>query len=466
MTLHASIRHPRIVLVLCLTLIPLLLVPSTIHPGKAQTQNLDLLYVYPAKQASAITPTITYQIKVLNMSAFSSWDIYVQTNATVLNPTSIDTTTNTLTANFSITVLPLTSCVNGVGNGCDPAKGDGPGVVHSSILPLGSPPPDSVITGVLFTITYNVMNSAGVSGVLILNDHLSNDSGEVPHTTHQGIYGNAQLPRVDFYWTPPNPGLRQFVNFFSNASDPNPGGRIVGYAWDFGDNTNIHTDKGANATNVYTPSSGNTFTSAACGAALKFNVQLTVKDNLGIQNSQTHPLLVIKQPNIDLALTDLHFSSDYVLPGTVVTITVPVHNSGTEDEKAFNVSLYAENQLIGKIAYDSSVSGGPLACTQRKSFQLSWNTAGLSPGIYKVTALLSPLRNATSPQHEIIESNLQNNMFVNYIRIIDPTAVSLIPLTMPESLGVIVILIVGTLVARGMISRERARRRLMADELG
>ncbi len=57
-------------------------------------------------------------------------------------------------------------------------------------------------------------------------------------------------------------------------------------------------------------------------------------------------------------------------------------------------------------------------------------------------------------------------MFVNYIRIIDPTAVSLIPLTMPESLGVIVILIVGTLVARGMISRERARRRLMADELG
>src|SRR5712691_7656607 len=123
------------------------------------------LYINPPALANqAAGTTLQYQVKVFNMPTFNTWDIQVAVDPTILNPTAIDTTVNTLTANFSVTVLPLTSCINGAGKACDPAAGDGPGVVHSAILPLGSPDPGSVITGVLFTITYSVVNPGGATG--------------------------------------------------------------------------------------------------------------------------------------------------------------------------------------------------------------------------------------------------------------------------------------------------------------
>src|SRR5712692_5617603 len=137
--------------------------------------NLNLLYISPSIQA-AVAPgsTVTYQVKVAQFDAFNTWDIMVRSSdPTAINPVDFSITPNALTANFSVTELELTHCVNGVGSGCNAAAGDGPGVIHSAVLPLGSTPSGAVISGVILTITYTAGASTG-STVSIFNDVIAN----------------------------------------------------------------------------------------------------------------------------------------------------------------------------------------------------------------------------------------------------------------------------------------------------
>src|SRR5712691_3042250 len=170
-----NVKFSKFLLPSLMLLVALLGLTVSTHPVSALSNGT--LYINPfhlAKQA--IGTTLQYQVKVFNMPSFNTWDIQVAVDGcgsgvrTILNPTAIDLTVNTLTANFSVTTLGLTSCINGAGAGCSPATGDGPGVVHSAILPLGDPPLGSIITGVLFTITYSVVSPLGATG--FTNVHL------------------------------------------------------------------------------------------------------------------------------------------------------------------------------------------------------------------------------------------------------------------------------------------------------
>src|SRR5712691_4884379 len=278
-------RRIRITLLLIASLLITLLNSSL---PLARAVNLNLLYVSPSGQAPFPQgASVTYQVKVAGMSAFNDWDIQVQTDPTVLSPVDFSITPNTLTANFSIQELEFAHCVNGAGLGCDPARGDDAGVVHSVVFPLGGTPESASISGVLFTISYVVMRS-GASAILIFNDQLANAGTIVLHSTQNGIYGNAQLPHVDFSWTPTEPLLGQPVTFISNSSDPNSGGSIASYVWNFGDLTGSHLGLGANATDTYTAQSGGLPLNTTTGQAFGFIVRLTVTDSLGVSNSITH----------------------------------------------------------------------------------------------------------------------------------------------------------------------------------
>ncbi len=173
-------------------LVPLLLVALTLSVFSVPSikgANPNILYVNPPSQPAA-TPgsTVTYQVKVAQIDPFNAWDIMVKTDANAVNPASLSITPNTLTGNFSISLIELTHCVNNVGTGCNPAAGDGPGVVHSAVFPLGAPPSAASISGVLFTITYTA--GAGPSSpVTIFNDVIAAAGVTVIHTTKQGTYG-------------------------------------------------------------------------------------------------------------------------------------------------------------------------------------------------------------------------------------------------------------------------------------
>jgi len=121
-------------------LIPLLLIAlslSIFSFPSVKAANPNILYVNPAGQGPfAAGTTVTYQVKVSQMDPFNAWDIMVMTDPLAINPVSLSITPNLLTANYSLTTLELTNCVNGSGSGCNAAAGDGPGVVHSAVFPL------------------------------------------------------------------------------------------------------------------------------------------------------------------------------------------------------------------------------------------------------------------------------------------------------------------------------------------
>ncbi len=311
----------------------------------ARAANLNLLYISPNQQGPVPTgSTITYQVKVALVDPFNAWDIQVKTDPTVLNPVSVSIIPNTLTANYSLNPFELANCVNGTGTGCDFSKGDGNGVVHSAIFPLESDPTDASVSGVLFTITYAVVNSTGNAGVFIFNDQIaSSRNGLLAHTTKNSIYGNAELPVVDFSWTPKQPALGQIVTFSSNSSDPNPGASIVNYIWDFGDGTGPHF-YGANASTIFTGGTGGTPVNSSSGPGSRFTVTLTIVDSLGLANLITLQVFVLL--SLPKPLPDFSFE----------LFSSPPESFSVGSTARAILALDSLNNLTGRVSVSGTVS--------------------------------------------------------------------------------------------------------------
>jgi len=147
----------------------------------------NILYISPSRQA--VQPsgtTVTYKVKVANTQPFTSWNIMVRTNQTVINPQSVSIAGNLFQANFSATVTGLANCVNGAGTGC--TSSDGPGIIHSAATISGATP-NATLNGPLFTITYKAIGGT-YSPVEIFNDNLTSGACcPVSHFSLNGIYG-------------------------------------------------------------------------------------------------------------------------------------------------------------------------------------------------------------------------------------------------------------------------------------
>ncbi len=457
------VLRPHSFLVISLLLLSLPTFPSIIHPAKAASLN-NLLYVTPAQQGPfPAGTTFTYQVKVANVTPFNNWDIHVSVNNSVITPVDFTITPNTLTANFSITQLELTHCVNGLGTACD--VNDGPGVVHSATFPLGAPPAVSAITGVLFTITYSVVSNLPTSNVEFTTDILgAGTPAPVVHNTQNGIYGAQSLPFIDFNWWTPNlpPPLQgDPVNFTVSWNDPNPGAKTATFTWNFGDMAGGEgkTTSNTTITHVYV-------TGQLSNGLYFFNVVVKGVDELGASNTRSHRVTIRPRIFHDLSIDSIITSpADSVLPGTLLRITVLVGNHGTFEEPSFSVSASAVGRTLGNKTFDSAQAGGNLTRNQEKSFEFDWDTSGLAAGAYEIDVLVPPLRNATSTQHEVIEANLQNNMLIHIVRIIALFGTSLIPLTLPESLALVIIMLVATGLVRAGIKRSQLKRKRLEQQL-
>src|SRR3989442_12335482 len=148
----------------------------------------NFLYINPPTQAAlAVGGTFTLQIKVANFASLNAWDISVQTDTAVLNPTTLTVAVDPFGANATtFSASEFVHCVNGAGSGCGIT--DGPGIVHSAIAGSGTPPV-APVNAILFTITYSVVATGG-SYVHIFNDGLSLSGTTIAHTTQDGVYGS------------------------------------------------------------------------------------------------------------------------------------------------------------------------------------------------------------------------------------------------------------------------------------
>lgn len=161
--------------------------------GEASNSNPNLLFIGPATQpGAAVGSYVIFEVDVAQMDPFNAWDIMVKADPAILRPVDFSITPNTLTANYSIPELELAHCVNGMGTGCDPSKGDGPGVVHSAVFPQGAPPAVSSVGGVLFTVTYSSLSYLGSSPVTIVNQQIaSGGTGLLVVAVTDGFYGSS-----------------------------------------------------------------------------------------------------------------------------------------------------------------------------------------------------------------------------------------------------------------------------------
>jgi hypothetical protein len=161
------------------------------------TSTPNLLYASPGHTGTLpLRSTFNIAIKVANFEPFDGWNIYVRTNASVINPVALSITGNIFEANGTgASQFELANCINRSGtSGCTTDPLGGIGVVQSAVSYLGGTLSGS---GLLFTITYNV-TGVGFSDISIFNDFISNGSkSTVAHTTISGTYG-VRPPKPDF----------------------------------------------------------------------------------------------------------------------------------------------------------------------------------------------------------------------------------------------------------------------------
>ena len=147
--------------------------------------------------------TFAVQVKVAGIDQFNGWEIQVISDPTVISPVSISTSGNIFQANTTGGIsFETRNCVNGSGTGCCLTNAcsplDGPGIADSSYadtkLASGS--------GLLFTVTFQVVSNKPVSAILIQNDVFSNGSSSgVVHSTSSGQYGSLASIAVSKFFT-------------------------------------------------------------------------------------------------------------------------------------------------------------------------------------------------------------------------------------------------------------------------
>jgi hypothetical protein len=107
---------------------------------------------------------------------------------------------------------------------------------------------------------------------------------------------------------------------------------------------------------------------------------------------------ILVEPNVhDVAITDVKASSNFAYAGDNVSVYVVTLNRGTFLE-TFNVTAYADKNST--IMGDEITIGTQSLCLQRWSsctLTFIWNTAGVSPGNYTISAVASNVSQEADP---------------------------------------------------------------------
>lgn len=201
-----------------------------------------------------------------------------------------------------------------------------------------------------------------------------------------------QGPVASFTYSPSTSLMTKETITFDATASYDVDGEVVSYEWDFGDDTTkiyVGANLTAIATHVY-----------AAPRTPGTKVTLTVTDNDGLVAEHEKSLPRI-YPARDVAIINITLSSNTILIGENLTITVTVENLGDAVEKS-DVTAYYDSTKIETTA-DSSISVGAEA-----EFTLSWNTTDADPGIYTIKAVVASVP-ASPGAHSTREINTTNN---------------------------------------------------------
>jgi PKD repeat protein len=251
--------------------------------------------------------------------------------------------------------------------------------------------------GVLVTIEFEVVaageialkvdDTPGLAAWTYVSNHDLEYTVPPDLKTEDGYVSNVDHPPTALFTLSPSlPEVNETTTF--DATDSyDPDGYIIRYEWDFGDGDYVNE---TNPTTTHAYKTEGTYTAT-----------LTVIDNatatqkmMDIFNTTTVPHLwyelyssystdVKLRVAHDVVVTSASASPATVTVGAVVTIAITVENQGKETE-TFNVIVYYDSNT----AATTTISD--LAPDDEETFQLTWDTTGVTPKTYvmKVNASL------------------------------------------------------------------------------
>jgi hypothetical protein len=310
-------------------------------------------------------------------------------------------------------------------------------------------------SGQLFRVTFNVVGQ-GFSAihllqVLLVGTAAQAKSVQVPALSSDGYFANTDCPQgsgklcrpplVSVSYSSQRIVAGKSVTFNATAShsqnpDPNNpsiNASITGYTWDWGD--------GLGAVTVTIPVQEHAFSFG------NITVTLAVTDSYGIIAFKTFQVRVIRIW-IDLVLSNLSIDKTTgIIPGTPLNITAHVSNESTQPENA-TLEIFLSNKNLGTRQLINMESG--------VSAQLSVvvDTAGFKPNVYKILAVVDPVRDRTTGNIIENDTDNRNNEQTQYIQLIEPLPAG--GLSLVQTFGVAVVAIGGVVAGTGVIRKRLA----------
>ena len=385
--------------------------------------------------------TISVQVNITNAPAgtVNGYDMFLYYDPAFLTATSVDQTTGTVFTNILTSGGDLTV----------------PGQVRAHAVSQGF---NTIPNGVLFSISFSIVKN-GVSPISIAQGlvpgfaqsytELTTPSPLAPATADGyfiNVAGNpGPVAKFTFSAKVTAGGRAIFDATASYDPDASPPGTtnngIASYIWDFG---------GASALSGPTTNPVNTITLGSVTG--NFSVRLTVVDsdnNLGIvgnyfQGMLTQLFTITKKPLHDLVAQTVTPTPKIANAGDKVAVNVIIANNGTFFED-FKLSLsYSPPSTIIGTKSNESISLGAAS-----SEGFTWDTTGLSPGFYTLTANVTIIP-SISYNPAGFENITSNNVAATQVQILGASS-SVSPLLLVAggtAAGVVALAVVGLLLRR------------------
>ena len=384
--------------------------------------------------------TISVQVNVTNAPAGSinGYDIFLYYDPAFLTATSVDQTTGTVFTNILFKSSDLTVA----------------GQVRANAAAQGF---NTIPNGALFSISFNIVKNgvspislaAGMvpSGLDQSYTELTTPSPLAPATADGyfiNVAGNpGPVAKFTFSAKVTTGGQAIFDATASYDPDASPGATnngIASYIWDFG---------GASALSGPTTSPVNTITLGSVTG--NFSVRLTVVDsdnNLGtvgnyFQGMRTQLFTITKKPLHDIVAQTINPIPKIAHAGDKVVVNVIIANNGTffEDFK-LSLSYSPPSTIIGTKSNESISLGAAI------SEVFTWDTTGLLPGFYTLTANVTIIPSSYNPTG--FENITSNNVATTQVQILgeSSTVSPLLLVAGGTAAGVVALTVAGLLLRR------------------
>jgi hypothetical protein len=408
--------------------------------------------------SSSLDPgkTVPFAVNLTNPPPIHAFTIQLQYNPKVLSLTNIgiDLSGGLLGA----ATQTLVECIDGsavLGNTCTDL--DGEGVLTLAVTIIGNGNSTTAPPYILFTTTFNIVGR-GVSQIHLLNAVVVEGAADVLNPPlldvqlADGYFSNmlcgSQLcqppaPSFTILPLPPVPVDKNVTFDATLSTSPNPNAQISIYTWfwdEIGSGISTYTSTNkpvieksffiGNKPHFITLSVNDTYN--AVGYA---TVKIQVTDfrlNLGVDSLTAKPVF-------------------RVLVGTPVNVTAVGENLSTN---ALNVTLEI---FVGSTVLANMTFPNVHSHSSTVPLTVIWDTHGFSPKIYRVEAVVPPIRDSNGRiiEDDAVKGVDTNNMALVFVQLVETAGSGIVSLSLIQTTGLGIVVLIGIGVAAGFFSKRR-----------